>query len=228
MRIWDDLLTEADRAVIERGQYGQRRGFGDKPLLLIIDLQPNYAGANQPAEDQVEEWPSGAGERAWQALDRILEMRDLARECKIPVIYTRNVQQAGALFDSFAAKTRRDQSKYLDGAPEADLLPCVQPRDDEVVMAKSYASAFYGTPLEGYLTKLGINTIIIVGGTTGGCCRATAVDAAARNYNLGFVEDCLFDRIEASHKIALLDVWMKYGDVITSDEIRQYFLELAR
>ena len=48
MHIWDSLLTDDDRAVIEKGHYGQPRGFGKKPLLLIIDLQPNYIGADKP------------------------------------------------------------------------------------------------------------------------------------------------------------------------------------
>jgi nicotinamidase-related amidase len=226
MYVWDDLLTEADRAVIAKGQYGQKRGFGKKPVLLVIDLQSNYTGANKPIEEQLDQWPSGAGEKAWQALECILKVRDSARENNIPIIYTRNVQQGSTLFDSFATKTKRNQTKYLDGAPEADLLPCVQPNDNEVVINKGYASAFYGTPLESYLTKLGVDTVIIVGGTTGGCCRATAVDAVTRNYNLGYVEDCLYDRMEISHKIALLDVWMKYGDLVTGEEVERYFRSL--
>ena len=45
---WEDCLTDVDRIVIEKGHYGQPRGFGKKPLLLIIDLQPNYIGADKP------------------------------------------------------------------------------------------------------------------------------------------------------------------------------------
>ena len=143
-----------------------------------------------------------------------------------PIFYTRNVQNATNAFDSFATKTKRDQTKYIDGAPEADLLECVKPLPTEMIIPKSYASAFYGTPLQSYLVKLGIDTVIIVGGSTSGCCRATAVDAVTRNYNLGYVEDCLFDRISISHKAALLDVWMKYGDVINSDYVKEYFYSL--
>ncbi|MBE6544146.1 MAG: isochorismatase family protein [Ruminococcaceae bacterium] len=228
MHIWEDMLTDDDRAVIEKGHYGQPRGFGKKPLLLIIDLQPNYIGADKPIAEQLDEWPSGGGEACWRGVEKILSLRDVARECNVPIFYTRNVQNATNLFDSFATKTKRNQTKYIDGAPEAELLDCVKPLPTEMIIPKSYASAFYGTPLQSYLIKLGIDTLIIVGGSTSGCCRATAVDAVTRNYNLGYVEDCLFDRITISHKAALLDVWMKYGDVVMSDYVKEYFYSLKK
>lgn len=227
MRIWDDVLTETDRIVIEKGKYGQPRGYGKKPLLLCIDLQPNYIGADMPIEQQLDEWPSGGGAAAWAGVRKILSLRDAAREAGVPVFYTRNVQNSTALFDNFAGKRKRDNSKFIDGHPNSDLLPCVKPLPDEMIIPKSYASAFYGTPLQSYLITLGIDTVIIVGGSTGGCCRATAVDAATRSYHLIYVEDCLFDRIEVSHKAALLDVWMKYGDVVDSENVKEYFRSLS-
>lgn len=222
-RPWDDVLTDTDRIVIEKGGYGQPRGYGKKPLLLCIDLQPNYIGADVPIEQQLDEWPSGGGARAWESVRRILSLRDAARAACIPVFYTRNVQNGTTAFDNFAGKRRRDNAKFIDGHPCSDLLACVEPLPGEMIIAKSYASAFYGTPLQSYLTTLGIDTVIIVGGSTGGCCRATAVDAATRSYRLVCVEDCLFDRIEVSHKTALLDIWMKYGDVVDSENVKDYF-----
>ena len=226
--IWDDLLTETDRLVIEKGGYGKRRGLGKKPLLLVIDCQPNYVGADRPIAEQLDEWPSGGGEAAWASVRRIISLRDAARVAGVPVMYTRNVQKQTLQFDSFSHKTARDQTKYLDGSPPADLLPELEPLPTELVIPKSYPSAFYGTPLQSYLVQLGIDTLIIVGNSTSGCCRQTAVDAVTRGYNLGYVEDCITDRIEASHKIGMLDVWMKYGDVIPSGEVKEYFKGLSQ
>ena len=225
---WDDLLTDIDRIVIEKGGYGQPRGFGKKPLLLIIDCQPNYVGADKPIEEQLDEWPSGGGANAWASVRRIISLRDVARECGIPIMYTKNVQRQTLAFDGFSSKTKRDQTKYLDGNPASDLLPELAPLPNELVIPKAYASVFYGTPFESYLVKLGIDTLIIVGNSSSGCCRATAVDAVTRSYNLGYVEDCITDRIEASHKIAMLDIWMKYGDVIKSDYVKEYFYSLKK
>jgi nicotinamidase-related amidase len=66
----------------------------------------------------------------------------------------------------------------------------------------------------------------VTGGTTSGCVRATAVDGISRNYHVAVIEECVFDRIEASHKIALFDLWMKYCDVISLEEAFNYLKNL--
>lgn len=225
-RAWEDMLTSVDRLVIEKGGYGKSRGLGKKPLLLIIDVQYNYVGENLPLEQQLDKWPSGGGTNAWAAVANIQKVRQAAKEAGIPIFQSRNVQKKTLAFDSFSTKTSRDQSKYLDGRPETQIVQELAPGDDELVIDKAYASVFYGTPLQSYLVKLGIDTIIIVGGSSSGCVRATAVDAVTRNYNVAVVEDCVYDRISLSHKAALLDLWMKYCDVEASGDIIGYINSL--
>lgn len=221
-RIWDDVLTDVDRIVIEKGGYGKSRGLGKKPLLLIVDPQYNYIGADKPIEEQLDEWPSGAGEAGWAGVRKIQQLKAAAKAAGVPVFYSRNVQKQTLAFDGFGMKTNRDQTKYMDGRPEAQIVKELEPDEDDLVIDKAYASVFYGTPLQSYLVKLGIDTLIIVGGSTSGCCRATAVDAVTRNYHVAMVEDCLFDRISISHKAALLDMWMKYCDVVNLEQTLAY------
>ena len=223
---WESLLTETDRIVIEKGGYGQSRGLGKRPLLVIIDAQPNYIGADKPIAEQLDEWPSGGGDVAWKGIRKIEELKQVARDNGIPVLYTRNVQKKTIQFDSFSTKAKRDQSKYIDGNPATDILECLAPTKQDIVLDKSYASAFFGTPLISYLVKLQVDSLIIVGGSTSGCVRATAVDAVTHNFNVAIVEDAVFDRIDLSHKAALLDMWMKYCDVLTSTDIVEYFKSL--
>ena len=223
--IWDDILTDTDREVIRQAGYGQARGLGKRPVLMIIDAQHNYCGADKPILDQIRQWPSGAGETAWRAVDRIKGILAAARRLKIPVIYTRHVQK-NIEFDGFAAKTARDQSNYLEGARGTRIIADLQPEPGELVVDKSYSSAFYGTPLLSLLIKLGADTLIVVGGTTSGCVRSLCIDAVSRNFNVGVVEDGVFDRITASHKAALLDLWMKYCDLISGEGAIEYFENL--
>jgi len=221
--VWEDALTEVDRIVIEKGGYGQKRGFGENPALVIIDPQYNYVGADKPIEDQLEEWPSGGGEGAWRAIERIKELKDLATTRNIPIIYTRNVQKKSTSFDSFAVKAKRDNTKYIDGNPATQIVEELTPNEHDLVVDKSYASTFFGTPFISYLIKMGVDTLILVGGSTSGCVRATAVDAVTHNFNVAVVEDCTYDRIQLSHKAGLLDLWMKYCDVIKASEVSEYF-----
>jgi maleamate amidohydrolase len=217
VHVWDDILSPLDREVISRGGYGKSRGLGDHPAFLIIDAQYNYVGENKPILDQIRQWPSGAGESAWRTVGPTAAVLETFRDLKLPVIYTRNLQQ-DVRFDSFAAKTNRNQLQYLIGAKGTEIVDELRPKEGELVVDKSYASAFYGTPLLSFLVKLKVDTLFVVGGTTSGCVRATCVDGASRNFDVAVLEDCVFDRVTISHKVALLDLWMKYCDVITSDE----------
>lgn len=223
---WEDSLTAEDQIVIQKGGYGKKRGLGKKPLLMIIDPQYNYLGEDKPITEQLDQWPSGGGSDAWSAVRKIQELKKAFKEKQLPVLYTKNVQKKTVLFDSFAAKAVRDNSKYLSDAPETEIVAELKPEPDDIVLEKSYASAFYGTPLISYLIKLGVDSLIIVGGSTSGCVRASAVDAVTRNFNAAVVMDASYDRIQLSHKAGLLDLWMKYCDVVDSEEIYGYLSEL--
>lgn len=151
----------------------------------------------------------------------LIDVLAVCREKSLPVIYTRHVQK-DLKFDGFAMKTRRDQAPYLAGTRGTMIIASLLPEEGDIVIDKSYASAFYGTPLLSYLVKLGIDTLIVTGGTTSGCVRAACIDAVTRGFNCAVLADCVYDRISASHKISLLDLWMKYCDVMESAELLAY------
>ena len=218
---WDNLISNEDRLVVEGGGYGKTRGLGKRPLVMVIDLQYNYVGDNQPILEQIDKWPSGGGQRAWKAIEKINILIEKARDKEIPVLYTRNVQ-SNITFDSFSNKTDRDQSSYIDGHQGTMIIKEIAPHKEDMVLDKAYPSAFYGTVLQSWLVKLGIDTLILTGGSTCGCVRSTAIDAVSRNYNVAVVEQCVYDRIQVSHQASLFDLWMKFCDVIQLDNALNY------
>ncbi|WP_273525086.1 isochorismatase family protein [Mailhella massiliensis] len=226
-RVWTKYLTEDDRLVIEKGGYGKRRGLGQRPMLVVIDAQYNYVGEDRPVGEQLDEWPSGGGAAAWAAIRRIRPLVELARGAGVPVLFTRNVQKNLA-FDSFGTKSQRDQSRYVEGHRGTFIVDELTPVSGDLTLDKAYASIFYGTPLLSWLVKLRIDSLILVGGSTSGCVRASAVDAVTRNFNVAVVEDCVYDRISISHAAGLLDMWMKYCDVMNSEEAAAYIRALGK
>jgi len=226
--IWEDLLSETDHKVIENAGYGKARGLGDSPLLTVIDCQNNYIGADEPILDQQDRWPAGGGADAWAAVRVAKTLLDEARGADVPVLYTRNVQKRTVRFDSFAGKSTWDKAATLDGTEGSQIVTEIAPHDDDLVLDKSYASAFFGTPLLTYLVGLGIDTLVIAGVSTSGCVRATAVDGVTRGFKVAVVADAVADRIVASHKVALLDMWMKYTDVIDSDTAMTYLRSVGK
>lgn len=226
-KIWDDLLLPTDRQVIENAGYGKSRGLGDSPMLMVIDCQYNYIGADEPILDQQDRWPAGGGAGAWAAVRVTGTLLEDARQAAVPVLYTRNVQKRTVKFDSFAGKSTWNKRATLDDAEGSRIVAAIEPHDEDLILDKSYASAFFGTPLVTYLVGLGVDTLVITGVSTSGCVRATAVDAVTRGFKVAVVADAVADRIVASHKIALLDMWMKYTDVIDSKAAREYLQSQA-
>jgi nicotinamidase-related amidase len=135
-----------------------------------------------------------------------------ARERDVPVIYTRVIP-----------------SSYDD--PDHDdlaIVDAVAPTDDDVVIDKNYASAFYGTDLLSRLVRMDRDTVIPVGDSTSGCVRATSIDAQQHGFDVVLPQECVFDRIEASHKVSLMDLWMKYAEVLETHEVEEYVESMDR
>ena len=145
-----------------------------------------------------------------------------ARAQNVPVIYTRNLQKKTIRFDMVSAKAGWDHSRTIEGDPGTEIVDAVAPLEDEMVIDKAYASAFWGTPLLTYLVQLQADSAIICGVSTSGCVRATAVDAITRGFRTAVIWDGVADRVQISHKASLLDLWMKYTDLMSGDEAATY------
>jgi nicotinamidase-related amidase len=88
-----------------------------------------------------------------------------------------------------------------------------------VVVVKNKPSAFQGTPLLPILLDRGVDTLVVTGGSTSNCVRATVVDAASLNYRVIVPAECVFDRVDISHRIALFDIDRMYGDVVRLEDL---------
>lgn len=217
-RIWDSLLTERDKQVISKAGYDKEgasswesRGLGENPAVLVIDMQRLIVGEDEPILDAVEEYRTAMGEIAWDAIDHIEPFLDVVRDHDLPVTYTRVIP-----------------SSYDDpGHPDLDIVDPIAPEKGETVVDKSYASAFYGTDLLSRLVQNSHDSVIIVGNSTSGCVRATAIDAKQNGFDVLLPQECIFDRIEASHKVGLLDLWMKYAEVLETAEVEEYVESLG-
>ncbi|MYH48064.1 MAG: isochorismatase family protein, partial [Gammaproteobacteria bacterium] len=63
--------------------------------------------------------------------------------------------------------------------------------------------------------------------TTSGCIRATAVDAFSYNFRTIVAEECVYDRIGASHDVGLFDLDAKYADVMSTEAVIDRLRELT-
>ena len=92
-----------------------------------------------------------------------------------------------------------------------------------MVVTKQYPSCFFGTSLATTLKTLGVDTVVLIGCSTSGCVRATAVDGIQHGYRVVVPRECVGDRHDAPHDAALFDINAKYGDVRPRDEVIAWF-----
>jgi maleamate amidohydrolase len=128
------------------------------------------------------------------------------------VFYTQDVS---ALSNSEENVWVRKQGR-LGGraARESEIVAQVAPERGDEVVTKDKPSAFFGTELARLLRDRGVHDLLVVGGTTSGCVRASVVDAFSHGFSVGVVADCVFDRSETSHAVNLFDMDQKYADVL--------------
>ena len=62
-------------------------------------------------------------------------------------------------------------------------------------------------------------TVIVTGGSTSGCVRATVVDGLSCGYRMIVPEECTADRHESPHFANLYDMAVKYADVLPVSEV---------
>lgn len=216
---WSSLLDPADRATVERARFGRRVGLGARPAILVIDVQRYMVGDGSGADPR---YPSACGPVAVEAVERLAALLDAARAAAVPVMYTRfALRRDGSDIGVYGRK--RDlldiEGWCLEGTEGSEIEPRVRPAEGDIVLVKKKPSAFLGTPLLGMLIDRGIDSVIVTGGSTSNCVRATAVDAASYNFRTLVVEDCVFDRFRISHEVALFDIDRQYGDVVSSVDL---------
>ena len=193
------------RAPIEEGFGGELRP-GVRPAVLAIDLMRAYFDSDSPMCLPSTECLESAG--------RVLAA---ARDCAVPVVHTRVAYGPGGVDGGMFIRKVTALSQLIGDGPMSELMPEVAPTKDELVLVKQYASAFFGTSLASTLQSQGVDTVVIVGVSTSGCVRATAVDAVQHGFIPLVVRDAVGDRDAGPHEANLYDLQAKYAEVV--DEV---------
>jgi len=227
MKKWEEIFSDADRAVLEKFGRAERQVFGKKPALIIVDVVKSFIGS-RPAEtlESAEEFRTSCGNVGWEALKHIKRLLEAFREKRFPVIYT-TVDPVLAAHawgpDKRMGPEELMQEKWSGEAWE--IADEIRPLPSELVLKKTKASAFLFTPVAPILHNMGADCLVVVGTSTSGCVRATVLDGLSYKYNVFVVEECTFDRFELSHLVALWDMNSKYADVITLAEALEYLAD---
>ena len=205
---WEEVKANPNRA---------KFGFGEKAALINIDLQRAYT--------DIDAFPTAYQTNPKQ-IDYINELSALARAKNMPVIWTYVAYMHNA-DDAGVWGTRTDTPHSLqnikEGDERADLDPRLEiDRDRDAVLNKRMASVFHDTLIPSLLVWHKVDTVILTGGSTSGCVRASCVASLSTGYRTVIPEECVADKHEIPHYANLCDMMLKYADVEPVAAVRSW------
>jgi nicotinamidase-related amidase len=200
-------------AAVKANPTRKRFGFGRLPALINIDLQKAYTCVGEFAT---------AYETDPRQLDHVNALAAEFRARGFPVVWT-YVAYMESGEDAGVWGTRTNTPDSLQnikvGSRRSELDDrLVIDRQRDIVINKRMASAFFETNLGSIFTFHGVDTVVLTGGSTSGCVRATAVDSLQRSFRTIVPEECVADKHEGPHFANLYDMALKYADVLSIEE----------
>ena len=206
--IFEDIRANPARA---------KFGFGEKIAIVNVDPQKAYTRPDLFKTAYITD-P--------QQMHHINEISKRARAKALPVVWTRVAYMENAA-DAGVWGTRTDTPdslqniKYGSKRHEFDDGLEIDERVD-AVYTKRMPSAFFETPLASFLTWHKVDTVIVTGGSTSGCVRATAVDSLSHGYRTIVPIECVADKHESYHFANLTDLLIKYADVVPVSDVYEW------
>ncbi|KAB0495647.1 isochorismatase family cysteine hydrolase [Pseudomonas vancouverensis] len=159
--------------------------------LLIIDMQ-------QEDGFVLENFPTVVANTA--------ALLDAARQQRMPVMYTRHINQADGSDLPPGEPLAADGGPlgYRAGTRQVEIIESLAPRPHEWVFDKGRYSAFHRTDLDARLKALKVETLIVCGVLTDVCVLTSVFDAFALGYRVRLVSDACTTTTLAGHYSALL------------------------
>jgi maleamate amidohydrolase len=210
-------MSDETREIYERARLGQSVPLGARPAILVVDFSRGFTDPESTMGSELT--------REVEATNRLLAA---AREREIPVIFTTIGFEPNMKDGSLWLEKAPGLGELIIGSKWVEIDPRLERRDEETVILKKGASAFFGTNLPSILVSQGVDTIVMCGATTSGCIRATAVDLLQYGYPTLVPRECVGDRAQAPHEANLVDIQAKYADVVSVEDALAYIESVSR
>jgi nicotinamidase-related amidase len=198
-----------------------RYGFGTRPMLINVDLQCAYT---QPDVYKT------AYETDPKQTEYVNRLAAETRRLGLPVIWTYVAfSESGDDCGVFGSRTDTPDSlqNIKEDSPRAALDPRLEVVKSDVILNKKMPSAFFETHVGSLATFYKVDTVIVTGGSTSGCVRATVVDSLSRGYRTIVPIECVADLHESPHFANLYDMHKKYADCIPVSEVIDWYATLC-
>ncbi len=161
-------------------------------------------------------------------VDRCVEIGRAARAAGIPVFYTNGAHRPdGKDYAPTLVDANMELEPWPDGprlmappvaiagTPAAEVIPELRPEPGDWVIGKPRWSAFAGTSLDLVLRGLGIDTILLAGGSTDVGIIATAYAARDLGYHLIILRDAFQSQRPGAQEFCMARLFPRMARVMT-------------
>jgi maleamate amidohydrolase len=210
------MSDEEARKVYAAARLGQAVTMGDRPAVLVVDFSCGFTDSE-----------CDLGSDLTAEVEATRRLLDAARAKGLPVIFTTIGYEPSLKDGGLWLQKVPSLGDLQVGGRWVEIDPRLAPREDETIVLKKGASAFFGTNLASILVTQGIDSVVLCGATTSGCIRATAIDLLQYGFPALVPRECVGDRAQAPHEANLFDIQAKYADVVSLDEALAYVESVA-
>lgn len=195
-----------------------------RTALLVIDIQYLDAapGHGVFADAEKSGVPKESQEYYFKRLDHVVlpnvrRLQDRFREAKLEVIHTRIMSMTRD------GRERSPGHKRLNlhaapGSKEAEFLPEVAPKGDELIISKTASGVFNCTNIEYLLRNMGITGLFVCGVYTNECVSTTVRDASDRGFYTTLIADGCATVTPELHNATISTIRDRYARVMTTEE----------
>jgi nicotinamidase-related amidase len=184
-------------------------GAPRKPVLILLDMAKGYGWA--------------PGSFGYDMVARVRRLKDAAHAAGVQVIHVNSMRRPT---DGVPNPT------MMIGTSNLDVIPELQPVDQDLIIYKRYLSGFWANDLDYTLRTMGCDMVIIAGASTDNTVLWTSADATQHHYRVAVVSDCSMVHRQADppemHDWALEIIRrVLHGEILTLDEVTDKYLKPA-
>lgn len=196
-----------------------------KVALMVIDVQYLDAAPGHGVFADIEKSgvPIEAQEYYFKRLDHVVlpniaRLQQSFRDNKLEVIHTR-IQSMTMDGRDRSVGHKRLGLHAAPGSKEAEFLPEVAPKGDEIIINKTASGVFNATNAEFVLRNMGIDTLYVCGVYTNECVSTTVRDACDRGFHTTLINDACATVTPDLHNATIATIKDRYARVMTADEV---------
>lgn len=213
LALLEEAFAEARKIYKERG-FQRRMGYGKAPVITTVDMARAWMDDGHPF----------TCENNHEICANALKVLEAARKSGVPIFHTTTGYQGelGQQWDLPRWDEKIPMHALDINSEWMEIDPKLKPQPDEPVIYKKFASNFFGTNLAQTLTKLGVDTVIVMGATACACVRHTCMDSTGYGFKTIVPEGTIGDRVPGVIEWNLFDIDAKFGDVEPLENVVKY------